>query len=411
MKRSDLSLLMLVALAGCTEQPTSTAATSRGGSNTSTTLAATQSEYIATPRGLYHRSCVHEIPRGARVDASGLVTRADHSTYQIPKCAYASNQTSPAGLERSTSLYLDDWMEVAQDFKSDSNAFRLLTAKWKVPLAPRGSYPGGTTRVYYAYPALESQWDLLMPALAYGYNGSWGGAYWTMTAWYFNATTGWSWKRLSTDPDSTDDVYAIVSASGCANGTCTWSVIVGDSTSPRQAVDTLIVTNETGLYRAADGGAVQVVNVTSCDQFPPTGVYFNSIALRDTTGSVWPASWSEYIYPNSGCYLDVISQNYDMYVHLYHTSLLTTTSISGPGKVKPGTDCIWWANNPTGGVFPYTYSWNPPGVQDSNYVTESWSQSGTLHLSVYDSVGQVATAQLGINVAQWNPVCPRIPAR
>lgn len=59
------------------------------------------SDYIRTPSGWYHRSCVHEIPNGAHVGEGGLVTRVDGSTFQIPKCAYqatprASLRTPPA---------------------------------------------------------------------------------------------------------------------------------------------------------------------------------------------------------------------------------------------------------------------------------------------------------------------------
>jgi hypothetical protein len=408
MKRIHAGLVVLVVVAACTEQPTSTTARVQGGGNSAAPLAAPQAEYVATPRGWYHRSCVHEIPAGAQMDAKGVVTRRDGSTYQIPRCGSVPNGAAARAPQVTEDL--SDWVEWAQDFKSDSNAFRTLTAQWLVPSAPTGSYPGGTTRVYYAHPALESEYDLLMPALAYGYNGSWGGAYWTMTSWYFNPVTGWSWKRLTTNPQSGDSVYAMVSASGCSNGQCTWRVIVGDSSFARRGVDTLIVTGETGLYRAADGGVVQVLNFTACNQFPPTGVYFYNISMTDTAGTVWPASWSNYVYPYSGCYLNVMSSNYDRWVKLYHTSLLSGTSISvGPSKVRKDDVCIWGATIPTGGVLPYTYTWTPPGTQEDNYVTESWGQSGTLRVQVSDSLGQTASAQKNITVDSTARVCPRRP--
>src|SRR6266568_4644975 len=52
-------------------------------------------DFVATPAGWFHRSCVHEIPNGAKVDAAGNVTRADGTTFQIPKCQYASTWNVP----------------------------------------------------------------------------------------------------------------------------------------------------------------------------------------------------------------------------------------------------------------------------------------------------------------------------
>ena len=42
--------------------------------------------FTATPAGEMPSSCVHEIPNGARVDTSGVVTLPDGRQYRIPKC-------------------------------------------------------------------------------------------------------------------------------------------------------------------------------------------------------------------------------------------------------------------------------------------------------------------------------------
>jgi len=42
--------------------------------------------FAATPAGWMPTSCVHEIPNGARVDTSGVVTLPDGTQYRIPKC-------------------------------------------------------------------------------------------------------------------------------------------------------------------------------------------------------------------------------------------------------------------------------------------------------------------------------------
>jgi len=42
--------------------------------------------FVATPAGEMPKSCVFEIPNGAHVDTSGVVTLPDGKQYRIPKC-------------------------------------------------------------------------------------------------------------------------------------------------------------------------------------------------------------------------------------------------------------------------------------------------------------------------------------
>src|SRR6266567_2633759 len=80
-------LLALGLTAGCGESPSAPPS-----SSISTSKAALQdpSDYVPTPAGWMHRSCVHVIGNDACLDdRTGIVTRQDGSTYVIPKCQYS----------------------------------------------------------------------------------------------------------------------------------------------------------------------------------------------------------------------------------------------------------------------------------------------------------------------------------
>ena len=87
MRRTSVGLLAALLGAILCEPVHASSQSSAGASSTAITAA--QGDYVATPAGWYHRSCIHEIPAGARVDRRhGLVTRRDGSTYQLPTCLY-----------------------------------------------------------------------------------------------------------------------------------------------------------------------------------------------------------------------------------------------------------------------------------------------------------------------------------
>src|SRR6266498_496073 len=85
MKHALWSLSALTLLVGCTDRAQVVTAPSDA------SLQAGNRQlpgYVSTPAGWFHKSCVHEIPAGARVSIDHVVTRRDGTKYQIPHCRY-----------------------------------------------------------------------------------------------------------------------------------------------------------------------------------------------------------------------------------------------------------------------------------------------------------------------------------
>jgi len=153
-------------------------------------------ELVATPAGWFHRSCVHEIPNGAHFDArTRLVKRLDGTTFEIPECQYPAYPDYPTrrSLHGSDGEPADTgWVEYAYDYLGASNNYAHLTASWKVPNPPTGSYSG--IQAFYSFPGLENIDDdtvyILQPVIQYGYNGDFGGSEWKGASWRCDGLAG-----------------------------------------------------------------------------------------------------------------------------------------------------------------------------------------------------------------------------
>jgi len=100
MNRRFLAAAALALSAACAEHPTAVSVGRQAAVPRLNVMAQTSAtDYVVTPEGLFHAECVHQIPNGARVDINGHVTRTDGTTYQLPRCPYASD-VSPANEPR-----------------------------------------------------------------------------------------------------------------------------------------------------------------------------------------------------------------------------------------------------------------------------------------------------------------------
>lgn len=365
---------------------------------------------MATPAGWYHKSCVHEIPNGARVSASGLVKRRDGTTFQIPACSHPG-PLNRANFGRSNSATFptnNGWMEYAYYQLTSGNSFHQLNAGWRVPPAPTGSYGG--TDLYYSFPGLENGSYIIQPVIQYGYNGDYGGSYWTAASWRCNDGS----DCLHGTPiliGAGDSVAGSVTASACASGTCTWTISTIDVTRGTHSDWTV---SDGDNYYWATGGAVEVYGLTSCSQYPNNGIFYSGILLHDQSGTLQSPVWASVtpLNPSPSCSFGVSTTT--TRVNLYHNppAPLSNTIIS---------DAPTYTASPTGGVSPYTYYWEEcsfecgalsPALQGSSVVpnepahgwqfissnrTVTWSKrQNYLRNTATDTQGTQALAQIYI---------------
>lgn len=382
-------------------------------------LISSDADSMITPAGWKPKACVTEIPNGAKVSRAGLVTRKDGSNFQIVKCIW-NGRRSPNPRASSTHgaglvFPIDSgWVEWAANYTTGS-PFQTLLSGWHVPAAPTGSYTG--TQVYFAFSGFQRDSFIIQPVLQYGYNGVWGGSYWTAAAWRCdlgpNCTHG-NW--ITANPG--DSLTTVIAASGCASNSCTWAIGLGNWNQSTSASHQF---TDNDLYLWASGGVVEVYGLTSCSQFPAEGIWFSGVAASDHNGAQ-TLTPTNYISPglSPSCQFNVSSTAST--VRLYHNYSSLSSSITGDTATS-----IYTAHR-SGGVTPYasSYHWEwcasacggalraarlqgsggiilpesfEAGWHDVGYTTQSicWVMSKSLlRVTVTDHFGQQSVAQYSV---------------
>ena len=127
MKRSSIPIVAMVLLSvGCGEEPTSVP-------DLPLAPLAPQvgsvpwGDYLPTPAGWWHRSCVHAIPEGAKVLRDRHVRREDGTTYRLPQCQYPAFPRLPQQAKAKRDPFvvpeINDYVQDAHDFVTGSNSY------------------------------------------------------------------------------------------------------------------------------------------------------------------------------------------------------------------------------------------------------------------------------------------------
>ncbi len=331
----NLLVVGLVAIGACNEpmsvtreQPTESVVQA---------LIAVPDDYVATPAGWYHRSCVHEIEDGALVGKNGLVTRRDGTIYQLTRCLYpvrGAPRAPGAHSPGSPSPTNNGWIEYASATQDSGNWYKELDAAWTVPANPVGSYSWitGGPPTFYTFPGLQSSAFIIQPVIQYGYNGEFGSASgWVMASWHCDTGPGCTHSA----PIGITAGHAMsgsVVASACGNGDCTWTITTLDLNTGQR---TMLAVADTENFWFAAGGAVEVYRLESCAQYPANGVFFSGISLYDKNMSLVSPSWSPSTQfgTDPSCHFNVTFTGNS--VNLYHNPV-TVTASGGLVACDPG---------------------------------------------------------------------------
>lgn len=329
-----------------------------------------QDDWVETPAGPYHRSCVYEIEDGAVVMQGDRVRRRNGTIYQLRKCAHPNPPWSHGARrnERGSVPVNNGWMEYAYYDLTLPATYSKLVARWTIPPNPLGLWPAH--KVYYTFPGIVNPSYILQPVLQWGNNGAYGGAYWTITAWRCNDGSNCTHSSPLTVPTG-HAMYGSVMASSCVSGSCTWTVTTKDETS---GVQTVLNINDANNYFSLVGGAVEVYNINSCADYPRDGVYYSEISAFDGSLQQVTPSFHNVLAsnPSPSCFFDVSTTGST--VKLYHNPAPPNVTLGFPN----GTPSISWQpmeRVTSYRVSLYTFStWNTP---EGGFTTSNTSVLGT----------------------------------
>ncbi|HEY3221374.1 MAG TPA: hypothetical protein VGJ80_11630 [Gemmatimonadales bacterium] len=379
-------------------------------------------DYVATPAGWRHPSCVHGIDNGSRIEEAPdgyVVTDKKGRVRHIPRCAFPSRGNGPRN-EANVPAYNPNWVEfdTVQAAQTGSTSFAQITADWIVPPVPPATY--ASNQVYFTFPGLESNHYILQPVIQYGFSGAGGGNFWAMASWKcFGGSDCFHAPATAVQIAAGDAIHGSVVASNCAGGNCTWTVTGTDQTSGASAVYS---STDVQAFYWATGGAVEVYNLTTCNDYPANGVFYTNIALYDQNLNVLSSPpWGGYVEspvpsgvsPTCGFSLALTANT----LNLFHRYTLST-SISGPQNIALHESAQYTAS--TGGGFtPYTYQWRSrDGWNGSFGAWSGWYSTGSTNytfasinscglnqkqLQVMVTDGKAMTATATYNIFITNP--------
>lgn len=276
-------------------------------------------DYVITPFGWFHPSCVGAVASGDTVFADGRVQHADGTVDPpAPVCGYLSYTTRGAILT-STVPSASGWIETAHTANPalPGTSFRKLTATWTVPPPPTTTSGGQTL---YFFPGLQdtndpaSQPTIIQPVLAWnqgsvrhpddpGLPGVW-----SIGSWACCTTDRYPWHSTFRQVQ-TGDMLDGTMESTCGSGTFTcptWTITTTDLASGATTV--LNTSNWGRTFDWAFEGALEIRQdappVNQCTDYPPNGaVTFASVNLYNYNegGPILDPGWSwdpEYQYHN-----------------------------------------------------------------------------------------------------------------
>jgi hypothetical protein len=245
-------------------------------------------EFVATPHGYFHRSCVVALDEDESAEGD-VVVRRDGGRRAVARCAHDrfdrhGRRVGTGATPTAPPPTVNGW--VASVSSTSAGPVRSISATWKVPRAP--SLAGGQT--LYFFPGLEPAATgdtILQPVLA------WNGFYdrrWTIASWNC-CKDGNVLHSAPRNVSVGDAITGTVTGTGCtAVGVCSsWSIRTSSS---RGASTTLNTTAYGEVLDWAFGGAVEAYGVDSCRQYPADGrLAFTSISVRTTSGKYTVPAW------------------------------------------------------------------------------------------------------------------------
>jgi len=250
--------------------------------------------YVITPFGYFHSSCVMHLGKGdaVRQDQSAI-RHADGSFESIHACAYShfdakGEKVSFEGKQVKAPAISHAWVEFAS--VTTSSSYGELVAYWTVPPSP--STNDGQT--VYLFPGVEDYNDvvtIIQPVL--GWNSDFASA-WGIASWNC-CVNGTVFESTPVRVNSGDTIEGYMwQACGAGVLSCaSWDVVSYDVTSGNWTW--LSNTSSHGqTFNWAFAGALEVYNISRCTDYPSNGStsFYNLALYNDSYVKINNPGWS-----------------------------------------------------------------------------------------------------------------------
>jgi hypothetical protein len=234
-------------------------------------------DFVITPFGYFHPSCVLEIEEGEKLLADGRVKHVDGAVdANGPACSYPhytpSGSLAPTevtGVSGATlanmAPVISGWLEYVS--ATTSTSYGEITATWTVPPLPATN----DGQILFFFPGFEDTSDILsivQPVLQFGDSSAGGANYWALASWNCCITgTMWHSHLLKVNPG--DAILGEITST-CKKGLnycADWKVISEDQTIGRKtSLDKAVAEGQ--VWNWGFGAVAEVYGVKQCSDWP-----------------------------------------------------------------------------------------------------------------------------------------------
>jgi hypothetical protein len=286
--------------------------------------------WVQVPGQIIRPDCVHELPKGARVEVvgdkiTGDVTLGGRVIAHYDACPEPGISTRPAHDAAAPSKPItpgtgNGWVEAVQNDVSSlgsSDNLDWLSGIWTVPAAPAAT--GGLIYLFNGMEPSSQNW-IIQPVLQFGYNGYFGGNYWVIASWMVGPNN-YAFYSPAERVNPGDKIYGTTYITSISGSTLHWEVFAEDETN---GAYTWITAWTSGLHWTWGYSAVlEAYNISSCSQFPNSdpNVFTSNYAYHGYPSYLavpgYFTGWENPYWAGPSCGFDPFSYGTNSYLYYY----------------------------------------------------------------------------------------------
>ena len=263
-------------------------------------------EFVITPFGYFHPSCVVQLAEGHTLLADGRVQLPDGAIEAARHCEYPHYTSGgiavPADARAGevSPLVISGWLESVS--ATTTGAYSKLKSTWVVPPAPVTD----NGQLLYFFPGFEdtdNPISILQPVMQWGVGTAGGGPYWTAASWNC-CIDGTTWHSPLIKLNVGDTIVGTISSTCDPGLSCpTWNVVTRDITTGQKT--TLAGTPvRRQVWNWVFGAVAEPYGVVECTDFPANSELTFTVLVYDEHGDVIIPDWRGDIWisnPNPRC--------------------------------------------------------------------------------------------------------------
>jgi hypothetical protein len=258
--------------------------------------AAVPENYVITPFGYFHPSCVAHLAKGdvMQHDTKSIL-HANGGIDAMHVCEfphYRADGESVTGDERGVKdpNISHAWVEYAS--VTTTSAYGQIYSEWDVPPTPANN-DGQTVFLFNGLEDINDVVTIIQPVL--GWNSDYASA-WGIAAWNC-CESGTVYEATPAKANPNDHLEGYV-FDNCSSGTKTcssWDIVIVDETNGNFS-ELLDTSNFGQTFNWAFGGVLEVYNIAQCGDYPPPdyagGIGFvNQSLLNDKFSVITSPAW------------------------------------------------------------------------------------------------------------------------